>query len=290
MAQASIQGPVLDLSVARVFAEAAVGPVRIDHPEGVAVHPDGSVWCGGEAGQVYRISADGSSIEQRIAANDGFTLALAFGPDGLLSYVDVARRAVMRLDPDGGEPVTLVEGSIDGHELVAPNAIAFDEAGRLYLSDSVSATDPGPGLYRIDPDGRASRWSAGPFLFANGVAVEPGGGAVFLAETWSRRITRLPVRDDGSAGEPELYAELPGTLPDGLAIGPDGELYVACYQPSQILRVDRARRATVLVRDDDAMVLAHPTNIAFRGRTAFCANLGRWHITALELLEPAPGD
>jgi hypothetical protein len=32
-----------------VFAEG------LDHPECVAVHPDGSVWCGGEAGQIYRI-------------------------------------------------------------------------------------------------------------------------------------------------------------------------------------------------------------------------------------------
>ena len=39
----------------------------------------------------------------------------------------------------------------------------------------------------------------------------------------------------------------------------------------------------MLIRDDDAILLAHPTNIAFRGSTAFCANLGRWHITAIEL-------
>ena len=35
----------------------------VDHSECVCVHPDGSVWAGGEAGQVYRISTDGK-IEQ----------------------------------------------------------------------------------------------------------------------------------------------------------------------------------------------------------------------------------
>jgi gluconolactonase len=275
--------PVLDLSAARVFLDASGGALRLDHPEGVAVHSDGSVWCGGEAGQVYRIAADGSALEQRVADGDGFTLALAFGPDGLLYYVDLARRAVMRLDPDGGEPETVVMGSIGGHELELPNALAFDRTGRLYLTESHSPSEPGPGVYRIDPDGSGVLWSDGPFLFANGVAVAPDDGAVYVAETWSRRVTRVPVRDDGSAGPPELVAELPGTLPDGLAFGPDERLYVACYQPSQIVRIDGDGRAEVLIRDDDAIVLAHPTNIAFRGTTAFCANLGRWHITAVEL-------
>jgi sugar lactone lactonase YvrE len=93
----------------------------------------------------------------------------------------------------------------------------------------------------------------------------------------------VPLHEDGSAGQPELFVELPDALPDGLAFGPDDRLYVACYQPSQIIRVEDDGRASVLIRDDDAIVLAHPTNIAFRDTTAFCANLGRWHITAIEL-------
>ena len=31
----------------------------LDHPEGVAVHRDGSVWAGGEGGQVYRVAPGG---------------------------------------------------------------------------------------------------------------------------------------------------------------------------------------------------------------------------------------
>jgi sugar lactone lactonase YvrE len=268
---------LLDLAAARAFYDG------VDHAEGVAVHPDGSVWCGGEAGQVYRIAPDGSSADLRAQSSGGFTLALAFGPDGLLYYVDIALRALLRLDPAGGDPETLVAGSIDGHELRIPNAIAFDRAGNLYLTESWSATEPGPGVYRIDPGGRGELWSSGPFLFANGVAVAPDESAVYVVETWSRRIARVPILAGGSAGEPEVYAELPGTLPDGLGFGPDDLLYVACYQPSQVMRIGAGGEPAVLVRDDDAMVLAHPTNIAFRGQTAFCANLGRWHITAIEL-------
>jgi sugar lactone lactonase YvrE len=275
--------PILDLAAARVFADGSGGPVRLDHPEGVAVHPDGSVWCGGEAGQIYRIPPEGSSFELRVSDGDGFTLALVFGPDGLLYYVDGERRAVMRLDPAGGDPEPLAVGAIGEHELLIPNALAFDRAGRLYVTESNSASEPGPGIYRIDPDGTGALWSSGPFLFANGVAVAPDQSAVYVAETWSRRITRVPLRADGSAGQPEPFVELPGVLPDGLAFGPDDRLYVACYQPSQIVRVDDDGHASVLIRDDNAILLGHPTNIAFRDSTAFCANLGRWHITAIDL-------
>ena len=274
--------PLLDLSAARIFIDASVGPTRLDHPEGVAVAPDGSVWCGGEAGQVYRIEPDGSSFELRVPGGEGFTLAMAFGPDGLLYYVDLERRAVMRLDPSGGDPEPFVEGAIDGHELILPNALAFDRAGVMYLTESYSATEPGPGIYRIEPSGVGHLWSAGPFLFANGIAVAPDQSSVFVAETWSRRITRVPLLPDGSASVPQLVAELDGVLPDGLGIGPDEKLYVACYQPSQLVRVDDDG-PSVLIRDEDAIVLAHPTNLAFRDSTLFCANLGRWHVTAVEL-------
>src|SRR5882672_5356310 len=117
--------PILALTAARVFADGSGGAVRLDHPEGVAVHPDGSVWCGGEAGQIYRIPPEGSSFELRVSDGDGFTLALVFGPDGLLYYVDGARRAVMRLDPASGDPEPLAMGAIGGHELILPNALAF---------------------------------------------------------------------------------------------------------------------------------------------------------------------
>ena len=102
----------------------------------------------------------------------------------------------------------------------------------------------------------------------------------------------MPIARRRLRRPPEPFAELPGTLPDGLGFGPDDLLYVACYQPSQIVRVDDDGHASVLIRDDDAMVLAHPTNIAFRDSTAFCANLGRWHITAIDLdlaTKAAPG-
>ena len=58
--------------------------------------------------------AEGSSFELRVADGDGFTLALVFGPDGLLYYVDGERRAIMRLDRRAAtEPLAM--GAIGRH-------------------------------------------------------------------------------------------------------------------------------------------------------------------------------
>ena len=45
----------LDTSLARIFYDGLLTEPRLDHPEGLAVHRDGSAWCGGERGQIYRI-------------------------------------------------------------------------------------------------------------------------------------------------------------------------------------------------------------------------------------------
>src|SRR3712207_8660440 len=46
-------------------------------------------------------------------------------------------------------------------------------------------------------------------------------------------------------------ASLPGALPDGLAFDTEGNLYVACYEPSQVLRVAPDGTVECLIRDED---------------------------------------
>ena len=51
---------------------------------------------------------------------------------------------------------------------------------------------------------------------------------------------------------------------------------------SALLRCDQA--ASVFFRDDTTDHIHHATNIAFRGNhELFCANLGAWHITKIDL-------
>jgi sugar lactone lactonase YvrE len=278
----TVPPPLLPLAACRVFVDGTLSDPQLDHPECVAVHRDGSVWCGGERGQVYRIEPDGSAFEE-VASTGGFCLGLTFGPDETLYVCDVKRAAVVCVDTASGAVRTFADGA-GGRRLRNPNYAAFDSAGRLYVSDSNAMHEPGPGIYRFDPDGRGELWFAAAVDFANGIALDEDAGFLYVAESFGSRVFRIPIRDDGTAGAREDVLELPECIPDGLAFGPDRELYVACYEPSQIL-VSRPPYATAacLVRDVEAHLLCHPTNVALRGRTLFAANLGRWHVTTLEL-------
>ena len=276
-----IDGPLLEPDAIRVLFDGTLSEPRLDHPECVAVDRDRSVWCGGERGQVFRIAPDDSSLEE-VASSAGFTLGIAFAPSGDLFVCDLKSASVLRLPAGGDRLETFAEGAA-GRGFRIPNALAFDADGRLYVSDSHGFKEPGPGIFRFDPDGEGELWCAAPFDFANGLALAPDGGSLLVAETFARRVVRVAIRDDGSAGETEVVAELLGFLPDGLAFDALGNLYVGCYEPSAILRVTPDGSVRTLVADPEAHALCHPTNLAFRGRTLLTANLGRWHVSAVEL-------
>jgi sugar lactone lactonase YvrE len=272
---------ILGLDAARVFYDGILAEPRLDHPEGLAIHRDGSVWCGGERGQVYRIEADGSSIEQVAQAEDGFSHGMAFDKEDNLYVCDLKHRAVMRLDAKSGA-YEVFAGGADGCRISISNYPAFDAEGNLYVSDSHAFKEPGPGIFRFSADASGELWYDEPVNFANGLAFSPEGDHLYVAETFARAIFRIPIEGDGSAGSREEVVRLPGALPDGLAFDRAGNLYVGCYEPSQVLRVTPDGTVERLIRDEEAHLLCHPTNLAFRGSVLFTANLGRWHITAIE--------
>src|SRR5687767_2798449 len=107
----------------------------LDHPECLAVHPDGSVWAGGEGGQIYKISSDGKAITE-INNTHGFVLGIAFSPDASwLAICDLKNKCVWKLDIAGNELTKFATGA-DGDTFNIPNYPAFTRDGRLFVSDS----------------------------------------------------------------------------------------------------------------------------------------------------------
>jgi sugar lactone lactonase YvrE len=165
-----------------------------------------------------------------------------------------------------------------------PNYPVWDrQRNRLLVSDSNSPKIPGPGIWSIDVQtGVGSLWSDEAFDFANGLAFTPDGNSLLVVESWGKIISKIDIESDGSAGKKSLYLENLGAIPDGLAFDDFGNLFIACYEPSQIMVLDRSQ-------DLDAHLLCHPTNIAFRGSSIFATNLGRWHITKINTTTTSKG-
>lgn len=272
--------PILPASRASVFFDGTVGPVRLNHPEGVAVAADGAIWCGGETGEIYRIDPDGSKIEQ-VATTGGFTLGMAFDLVGRLFTCDLAHKSVFRFDPSTGSLAKVVDGK---DAFNTPNFPAVDvQRNCLFVSDSRPAGLAGPSVWRFDLDtGQGGVWHAPSLNFANGLALSPDRSWLYVVETFASQIRRIPILADGSASEAEVFVSGIERLPDGIAFDAEGNLFIACYEPSRVFRAAPHGALELFIDDPDAHLFCHPTNCAFRGTSLFTANLGRWHITKIE--------
>jgi sugar lactone lactonase YvrE len=274
---------VIPFERSSVFFDGVFSEPRLNHPEGLAIDADGNVWCGGEEGEIFRIAADGSRIEL-IATTGGFTLGMAFDQQGRLYTCDLKHGAVFRLDTATRELSQFADG--DGAARIKiPNVPVVDpQRGCLYVSDSHDFQQAGPGVWRFDlATGAGSLWYDRSLRFANGMALSADRSTLYVAETFARRVTAIPIGSDGAAGEAQVFAgDIPG-LPDGLVLDTEGRLYVCCYEPSRVCRVDSSGHVEILIDDPEAHMLCHPTNGAFRGTELFTSNLGRWHITRTEV-------
>lgn len=275
---------LLPIAAARVFFDGTFTEPRLAHPEGVAIHKDGSIWCGTEWGDLIRIAADGSRHE-KLGTTGGFALGLAFDSAGNCYICDLKHAAIFRYSAATGAVERFAAGGI-----LVPNYPVVDETrGVLYVSDSRGNNNIGPGIFRYDlATGEGGVWCTAPMDFANGMAMALDGEGLYVVESDRAQVSYVPILADGSAGTPEIAIADTQTVPDGLAIAPDGTIYVSCYEPSRIYRKRPGGPLEILIEDRAATTIAHPTNVALRGDTLFSANLGRWHITAIDLRAEHP--
>jgi len=265
--------PIVPCQRLTVFAEG------LDHPEGLAFDNEGALWAGGEAGQIYRIGKEGR-VEQ-VAHVGGFCLGITFSPAQEIFVCNSGLHALQRVDRGGRVLQTIEE--VGGRRLQTPNFSVFDAEGNLYFSDSGEWNMGNGRVYRLRPGG-VVEFFAGPFAFANGMAMSASGDALFVVESQRDCVTRLPIRSDGTAGEPEVYVSGLARVPDGVVLDAAQNLYVTCYATDCIYRVRPDRTVELFAYDPEGTLLARPTNAVFGGSSGtdlFVANLGRWHITRI---------
>jgi gluconolactonase len=250
----------------------------LDHPEGIAICPDGRMFVGGEAGQIYLI--DGDELPREVAHTGGFVLGLAADADDRLYVCDDGRSSVLLVDPASGTVEEFAAG-VDGRSMTTPNWPAFDANGNLYVSDS-GAWQAGDGLiWVVRPGRRLEVFTEESVDFPNGLAVSADGSRLYAAESVPGRLVEIPIDDDGSAGPRRVLCELGLVVPDGVAVADDGSLVFASYRPDAVFRWSEDEGLEVLASDPQGTVLNAPTNVAFTGDeldVAVLPNLGGWHL------------
>ena len=99
-----------------------------------------------------------------------------------------------------------------------------DSAGNLYVDDVgyyFGREEPRPGRLLLIGTDRSVRVAIDGLEFPNGLGLTDAGRTMIVAETWAQRLRALTVKDDGTLGEPRLYADIaaivgPEARPDGV--------------------------------------------------------------------------
>ena len=148
---------------------------------------------------------------------------LRTGPDGRIYVAQVAGSQISALDVDTGALETV---SAQGGDIVAPDDVAFDAAGDLYVTEyydgrvSVRGRDGTTRVLRDDLPG------------VNGITFHQG--RLFVNEC---RIGGRLMELDLDGGSPKVLLEnLP--MPNAMEVGPDGKLYYPMLGSNDIWRID----------------------------------------------------
>ena len=177
--------------------------------------------------------------------------SIAFDGNGRL-YVLNTQLGMYRLTPSGKQepygdpfpdlaPCALAPAPCSPATLPTPplpNDLAFDAAGNAYVTDSMQAT-----IWRVPAGGGAPEiWFqdgrlASEYIGVNGIRLDPTRTRVFITVTsdllGQSFVYTLPLVDKPAAADLAVFHQYgPGNLPDGIAFGASGLLYVAMATPA----------------------------------------------------------
>ena len=193
-------------------------------------------------------------------------------PDGtwVLTEMHLERGWILRISADGSARSVVAKTG-------RPNGMTLERTGDLWVAESL---DP-PSLLRVTLDGAVETILTGcdgePFLFPNDLRFGPDG-ALYMTDsgipvlewhdvtdverasvTTDGRLYRIDVRD-GSIRK--LDSGLP--FANGLAFGPDNDIYVSATQDGRVYKYDWSHDGRVSERREFGSVL-DPSKSGFRG-------------------------
>jgi sugar lactone lactonase YvrE len=214
-------------------------------PEAAVESPDGSIIATSHEGWLVRWDVDQTEGVPFIDVG-GRPLGIDFDAQGNL-WIANAYTGLMKLSPLG--ELTTVVTEVDGIAVRYADDVAVAANGKIYFSDAstrfaaqdysstlaaslldiMEHSDNGR-VIEFDPETGESRTILANLTFANGVAADPQGRFIMIAETGEYRIWKHWISGPNIGKSEVIIDNLPG-FPDNVHIGDNGRYWIGLTAP-----------------------------------------------------------
>jgi sugar lactone lactonase YvrE len=247
------KGALAALLLFALAACAAQAQPASDHLS--ASYPEGALYVG-QTLYYAEMGADRVSRFERGRRTDfyreqgcGPTAIAPYG-DGFVILCHIGAR-VVAVDANGRRLRTW-DRADDGRELQDPNDVTADGHGGVYFSDPglfSRRTMPHGALMHLDAQGGLTH-AVGNLWYPNGVYADVARGRLYMTEHMTGKVWLFDLDAQGGIRNRRLFVDALSLLPpsryrdayaetgpDGLEVGPNGDLYLAIYGAGRILRI-----------------------------------------------------
>ena len=186
--------------------------------------------------------------------------------------------------------VTALATKADGWPFCFPLDVKVDSQGNVYMADLTYSA-----IWRLSPDGkkvdlwsahRLLNWSPGLYsgyaLGVSGLVLDKAQKNIYAVTMGDPAVLKIPIKEDGSAGEPQQFQPGGYSLLDGIVLDTKGNIYVSDLLRNEIwaLSPDGSKRR--LIASKMNAPLDDNTALILKGDVLCTANHSFYHLLRSE--------